>query len=79
MVSGQVGTIQFRKRPWYTWAFRFVWFVWLVFWAEATIGSWKELERRAFVISLAIFALSLLLGAGLWFKGRLKSERNPRS
>jgi hypothetical protein len=58
------------KLPWAIWALRIVWLIWLAFWAEVAVGSWKELEKRAFAISLVVFVVSLLAGVGLWLKSR---------
>lgn len=60
------------KLPWTIWALRIVWLIWLAFWAEVTIGSWKELEKRAFTISLVVFVVSLLVGLVLWLRGGAK-------
>jgi len=79
MASDRVKTIQIRKRPWYIWLSRVAWIAWLAFWAEVAFGSWKEFERRAFAISLAVFVISLLLGTGIWLKGRLKFKRDSSS
>ncbi|MCD6516084.1 MAG: hypothetical protein J7L72_01470 [Candidatus Aminicenantes bacterium] len=61
--------LKIRKRPFYIWLLRFLWIVWLVFWAEAALGSKAELEPRALVISLIIFLVSLLTGLALWLLG----------
>jgi len=58
-----------RKRPFYIWLLRFLWVVWLVFWAEVALGSKAELEPKAFVISLVMFFVSLLIGLVLWLLG----------
>jgi len=58
--------LKIRKRPFYIWIFRFLWVVWLVFWAEVALGSKAELEPKAFVISMVIFFVSLLIGLVLW-------------
>jgi hypothetical protein len=58
-----------RKRPFYIWLLRFLWVLWLVFWAEVALGSKAELEPKAFVISLVIFFISLLIGIVLWLLG----------
>jgi len=74
-------TLKIRKRPWYIWLLRFLWLVWLVFWAEVSIGSRQEMEPRAFTIALVIFLVSLVLGVLIWLIGYLKlkimSKSNP--
>jgi hypothetical protein len=68
-------TLQIRKRPWYAWLLRFLWLVWIIFWAEVSIGSWKETEPRAFAIAVVILAVSFLTGVLIWLRGYLKSRR----
>ncbi|MDW7760610.1 MAG: hypothetical protein SCM96_08225 [Acidobacteriota bacterium] len=63
-----------RRKNWLHWLTRGLWLLWLAFWAEVAIGSWKELESRAFTISLIVFVVSLVVGAGLWLKGRARSS-----
>jgi len=58
--------IKIRKRPWYNWLLWIIWLAWLIFWAEIFIGSRKELEVRAYYISLTIFILSLIIGFLIW-------------
>lgn len=67
--------LKFRNRSWYIWALRSVWFLWVLFWAEAMVGSGKEAESRAFVISLVIFLVSLVAGILLWLWGYLKFKK----
>jgi len=64
-----------RKRPFYIWLLRFLWIVWLVFWAEVALGSKAELEPRAFVISVTIFLFSLIGGLILWLTGLRKYRK----
>ena len=64
-----------RKRPYYIWLLWIVWVLWLLFWAELSVGSWQELEYRAFCISLAVFLISLTAGLLVWFRGYLKSVK----
>jgi hypothetical protein len=54
---------------------RLVWLVWLIFWAEVTWGSWKELEPRAAIISLSILVFSFAVGILIWFWGRLRQKK----
>jgi len=61
--------IKIRKRPFYVWLLRVVWLVWIIFWADVAIGSQQEMEERAFVISLVIFLVSLVIGFLLWLRG----------
>lgn len=61
-----------RTASWFIWLLRIAWVVWLAFWAEFAIGSWRELEKRAFTISLIIFVVSLLAGIFLWLVSRAK-------
>ncbi|MFC2164151.1 hypothetical protein ACFLT2_04040 [Acidobacteriota bacterium] len=61
--------LRIRKCPWYVWILRLVWVVWLIFWAEVAVGSWKEFEQRALIISSIVFILSFLAGFILWFIG----------
>jgi len=64
--KGKFLVVRIRKSPWSIWGLRAIWVLWLLFWAEVTVGSWKELEQRAFVISLIIFSVSLFSGLFLW-------------
>jgi len=73
--KGTFTVLKIRKRPWYIWVLRAVWFIWLLFWAEVTVGSGKELEPGAFVISLIVFLLSLIFGLLLWFWSYLKFKK----
>jgi len=66
-----------RKRPFYIWLLRILWVLWLVFWAEVTLGSKAELEPRAFAISISIFLISLLAGFILWLI-RLRKFRKQK-
>ena len=61
-----------RKRPYYIWLLRTVCVLWLLFWADVSVGSWKELEYRAFYISLVVFLISLTIGFLIWFRGYLR-------
>jgi len=67
--------LKIRKRPWFIWILRAVWLIWVLFWLEATVGSWKEMETRAFVISLIIFLVSLIAGILLWLWGYLRFKK----
>ena len=67
--------LKIRKRAWYVWLWRISWFIWLVFWAEVAIGSFKELEQKAFKISWTIFLVSLGLGFLLWLWGYIKFKK----
>ena len=58
--------VKIRKSTWSIWGLSVIWVLWLLFWAEFAIGSWKELEQKAFVISLVILLVSLGLGSFLW-------------
>ena len=62
-----------RKRPCCIWLLRIVWILWLLFWADVSVGSWQELEYRAFYISLVLFLISLTIGFLIWFRGYLGS------
>jgi len=64
--------VKIRRSTWSIWGLRIIWVLWLLFWAEFAIGSWKELEQRAFVISLVILLLSLVVGSFFWLWGYLK-------
>lgn len=75
MARDTFSSLKIRKRPWYLWIWRAVWIIWLVFWVEVTIGSWKEMEYKAFGISLAIFLVSLLLGLLFWLWGYQKLKK----
>jgi hypothetical protein len=68
-------SLKIRKKPWYTWLFRIVWFAWIIFWIEAALGSWKELEPRAAAICLGILVFSLAIGILLWSWGRLRPKK----
>jgi hypothetical protein len=67
--------VKIRKSTWFIWAMRVIWVLWLLFWAEFMVGSWKEFERRAFVISLVVLLLSLAVGSFLWLWGYLKHKK----
>ena len=67
--------IRIRKRPWYVWLMRVIWILWLLFWLEVTIGSWKEMEYRAFYISLVILVTSFIIGLLLWLIGHSKKSK----
>jgi len=67
-----------RKRPFYIWLLRFLWVVWLVFWAEVALGSKAELEPKAFAISLVIFLVSFSAGLLLWVLGLRKFRKHKK-
>jgi len=73
--KGKFLVVKIRKSPWLIWVLRAIWFLWLLFWAEFTVGSWKELERRAFVISLVILLVSLFGGSLLWLWGYIRFKK----
>jgi hypothetical protein len=73
--KGKFLVVKIRKSTWLIWVLRAIWFLWLLFWAEVTAGSWKELEQRAFVISLIILLASLVIGSLLWFWGYLRLKK----
>jgi len=64
--KGKFLVVKIRKSTWSIWGLRVIWVLWLLFWVEFAIGSWKELEQKAFVISLVILLVSLVLGSFLW-------------
>jgi len=64
--KGKFLVVKIRKSTWSIWGLRVIWVLWILFWAEFAIGSWKELEQKAFVISLVILLVSLVLGSFLW-------------
>jgi hypothetical protein len=64
--KGKFLVVKIRKSTRLIWGLRVIWVLWILFWAEFAIGSWKELERRAFVISLVILLVSLFVGSFLW-------------
>jgi hypothetical protein len=64
--KGKFLVVKIRKSTWLIWGLRVIWILWLLFWAEFAIGSWKELEQKAFVISLVILLVSLFVGSFLW-------------
>jgi hypothetical protein len=69
-----------RKRPCYIWLLRTVWVLWLLVWAELSVGSWQELEYRAFYISLVVFLISIAIGFLILVRGYLrpiKVKRKP--
>jgi len=74
-VKHSVWTIKIRKRSWYVWLGRIIWLVWLIFWADVAVGSWQEMEPRAFIISLIVFLFSLFFGLILWLIGYLRHEK----
>jgi len=63
-----------RKRPWYVWFGRAIWFLWLAIWIEIAVGSYLETEFSALRISLKVLAVSLLLGV-LLYVWRLRHYR----
>jgi hypothetical protein len=73
--KGKFIVVKIRKSTWLIWVLRSIWFLWLLFWAEVTVGSWKELEQRAFVISLIILLVSLVLGSFLWLWGYIRFKK----
>ncbi|NIM58408.1 MAG: hypothetical protein GTO16_05615 [Candidatus Aminicenantes bacterium] len=73
--KGKFLTVRIRRSTWSIWALRAIWILWLLFWAEFMVGSWEELEKRAFIISLVIFLLSLAVGTFLWLWGYLKHKK----
>jgi hypothetical protein len=73
--KGKFLVVKIRKSTWLIWVLRAIWFLWLLFWAEVTVGSWKELEQRAFVISLIIFLVSLFSGLFLWLWGYIRFKK----
>ncbi len=73
--KGKFLVVKIRKSTWFVWVLRVIWVLWLLFWAEFTLGSWKELEKRAFIISLVIFLWSLVMGLFLWLWGYLKHKK----
>ncbi|MFB0564525.1 MAG: hypothetical protein ACETWK_02465 [Candidatus Aminicenantaceae bacterium] len=72
-------TVKIRKRRWYTWILWFLWLAWVFFWAEGSLGSWKEMESRASVISLLIFSVSLCLGVLVWLMNCIRSKKQNLS
>ncbi len=73
--KGKFLVVKIRKSTWSIWGLRVIWVLWLLFWAEFTVGSWKELERRAFVISLVILLVSLFVGLLLSLWGYIKHKK----
>jgi len=73
--KGKFLVVKIRKSLWSVWGLRVIWVLWLLFWAEVAIGSWKELEQRAFVTSLIILLASLVLGSLLWLWGFLRHKK----
>ncbi len=73
--KGKFLVVKIRKSTWLIWGLRIIWVLWLLFWAEFAIGSWKELEQKAFVISLVMLLVSLVLGSFLWLWGYLKHKK----
>jgi len=67
--------IKIRKRPWYIWLIRVIWILLLLFWLEFTVGSWKEMEYRAFYISLTILITSFIAGLLIWLIGYFKKSK----
>jgi protein-S-isoprenylcysteine O-methyltransferase Ste14 len=67
-------SLKIRKKPWYTWLLRLIWLAWVIFWLEVALGSWKEVEPRAAIISVVILVVSLAIGILLWSWGRLKPK-----
>lgn len=67
--------LKIRKRSWFIWVLRAMWLIWVLFWLETTVGSWKEIETQAFVISLIIFLVSLIAGILLWLWGYLRFKK----
>jgi len=70
--------IKVRTYPWYIWIFRLIWLAWLVFWADVAIGSWKEMEQRAFILSVVVWLISVLFGFVIWLIGLRKSRRKSQ-
>jgi len=68
--------LKIRKRPWYIWLFRCVWLLWLIVWGDMAVGSWEELEPRAFILSLLIFLISLIAGFLIWLWGYIRFRKS---
>jgi len=64
-----------KTKSWYIWLARFVWLAWLIFWVEVALGSLKEREPRAAIISFGILIFSLAIGIFLWSWGRLRPKK----
>jgi hypothetical protein len=73
--KGKFLVVKIRKSTWSIWVLRVIWVLWILFWAEFAIGSWKELEQRAFVISLIIFLVSLFSGLFLLLWGYIRFKK----
>lgn len=54
--------VLFRRRPWYMWILGIIWIIWLLFWIEVSVGSWEEMEYRAFYLSTIVLVSSLIVG-----------------
>jgi len=67
--------VSIRRRPFYLQLLWIIWVLWLLIWAEFSVGSWQEIEYRAFGISITVFLVSLLIGSLVWFRGHLKSKK----
>jgi|GEM_PF-1344582 len=70
-------TFRIRKRPWYVWLLRAIWWLWMLFWLEFAIGSRQELEPQAFSIAVRVLIVSLLLGLALYF-WKLRADRKGK-
>ncbi|MBA7476117.1 hypothetical protein ES707_11495 [subsurface metagenome] len=73
--KGKFLVVKIKKSTWSVWGLRVIWLLWLLFWAEFAIGSWKELEQKAFIISLVILLVSLVLGSFLWIWGYIRFKK----
>ncbi len=73
--KGKFLVVKIRKSPRSVWGLRVIWVLWLLFWTEVAVGSWKELEKRAFVTSLIIILVSLASGLFLWLWRNLKHKK----
>ncbi|MFQ6108959.1 MAG: hypothetical protein ACE5L7_05345 [Candidatus Aminicenantales bacterium] len=70
--------LKIRKRPWYVWVLRFFWLLWVILWGDVALGSWRELEPRAFIIALLVFLISLVGGFLIWLWGIIRFRKSRR-
>jgi hypothetical protein len=68
--------LKIRKRAWHIWFLWLLWTIWILFWVDVTLGSLKEFENRAFIISLVITIISIISGVILWYLGYKKSKKS---
>ena len=53
--------IRIKKRPWWQWTLMALLIIWVIFWLDIIIGSFKEIEPRAAWIGIIVLIISIAL------------------